>query len=85
MTNLRKCFYLVIRKIYFDEDFDYQRSEFELIGPARKSIYGERTFESYFDELQKNFRRSNWGIISQILRESWSIGCTPHRTNMTVW
>ena len=26
-----------------------------LLGQREKSIYGERTFESYFDELQKKF------------------------------
>ena len=32
-----------------------------LLGQREKSIYGERTFESYFDELQKKFPQVELG------------------------
>ena len=32
-----------------------------LLGQCEKSIYGERTFESYFDELQKKFPQVELG------------------------
>ena len=38
-----------------------------LLGQREKSIYGERTFESYFDELQKKFPQVELGYYQSII------------------